>query len=146
MTGQTITLNFTEQRKLAKQLIDAAPQGAICNIKEATRSSEQNAKMWAMLSDVARAKPEGRALRTDQWKCLFMDAVGAQRRSEKADSAPFEIQWEPGLNGGVVCLGYKSSRLAKRDFIDLIECIYAYGAEHGVRWSEPYQWEWREAA
>ena len=125
MTGQTIRLTGDTQRARAKRLIDAAPQGAVLNIRPATRSGEQNSKMWAMLSDIARAKPQGRELTTDKWKALFMDAIG------------IPADWEPGLDGGVVNVGYRSSRLSKEKMSEMIEQIYAYGAEHGVEWSEP---------
>jgi NinB protein len=126
MTGQTIILYGERSRSEARRLIDLAPPRAIVNIRPEKRSNEQNDKMWAMLSDVARAKPEGRTLTTDAWKCLFMQSAG------------FKFVWEPGLGGeGVVPIGFKSSRLTKAEFGDLIECIYAYGAEHGVIWSEP---------
>jgi hypothetical protein len=125
MTGQTVILRGDTQRALAKRLIDQAPQRAVMNIRPETRSSEQNAKMWAMLSDVARTKPEGRELTTDKWKALFMDAIG------------IPADWEPGINGGVVNVGYRSSRLTKEQMSEMIEQIYAYGAEHGVEWTEP---------
>lgn len=133
MTGQTIRLVGESQRDHAKRMIDRAPPHAVVNIREATRSGEQNAKLWAMLSDVARAKPQGRTLTTEVWKALFMAEAG------------FKPRFEPSLDGqGVVPVGYKSSGLRKAEFSDLIEAIYAYGAEHGVQWSEPSQS--REAA
>lgn len=76
-------------------------------------------------ADIARAKPQGRELPTDKWKALFMDAIG------------IPADWEPGINGGVVNVGYRSSRLTKQQMSDLIEQMYAYGAEHGVEWTEP---------
>jgi len=124
--GQTIILRGIVQRELAKRLIDQAPDDALVNVRESTRTDEQNAKMWAMLSDIARAKPMGRVHKTDDWKSLFMDMCG------------FPAKWVPSLDGeGVVNLGHKSSHLTKSQFSDLIECIYAFGADHGVRWSEP---------
>jgi hypothetical protein len=127
MIGQTIVLRSPASRDGAKRLIELAPQGAIINIRPATRTNEQNAKMWAMLSDIARAKPEGRELTTDKWKALFMDAIG------------IPADWEPGINGGVVNVGYRSSRLTKEQMSDMIEQIYAYGAEHGVAWPDEQQ-------
>jgi hypothetical protein len=116
MIGQTI------------RLVDAAPPGAILNIRPATRTNEQNNKMHAMLSDVARAKPDGREMTTDQWKAAFMDAAG------------FKPTFIPSLDGeSFLCLGYKSSRLTKTEFSDLIECIYEFGARKGIEWSEPQQ-------
>lgn len=123
--GQTIRLVGETQRAFAKRMIDVAPAGSVVNIREASRTSEQNAKLWAMLSDVARAKPEGRKLPTEVWKCLFMSACG------------HSVRFEPGLDGnGVVPMGFRSSRLTKPEMSDLIECIYEYGTRHGVAWSE----------
>ena len=126
MIGQTIRLAGPTQRALAKHLIEGAPDRAIVQIKPETRSNEQNAKMHAMLSDIARAKPEGRSLTTNEWKCLLMAYAG------------FKFKWEPGIDGeGVVPIGFKSSRLTKEEFSTLIEAIYEYGARHDVEWSEP---------
>ena len=124
MIGQTIRL-FSNRRR-AHDLVDAAPEGAVLNIRPATRSSEQNSKLWAMLSDLARAKPEGRDYPTDVWKSLAMAMCG------------HKVRFEPALDGdGVVPIGFRSSRLTKEEMSDLIEQLYAYGAEHGVEWSEP---------
>jgi hypothetical protein len=131
MTGQTIRLTTPRARWTAHQLIDRAPERAVVNIRPETRTNEQNNKMWAMLSDISRAKPEGRELTTDKWKSLFMDAIG------------IPADWEPGISGGVVNVGYRSSRLTKEQMSDMIEQMYAYGAEHGVEWTEP---EARKAA
>ncbi len=125
MIGQTIRLVGPSQRATAHRLVDVAPQGAVLNVRPPARSSEQNSLMWCLLSDIARAKPEGRELTTDKWKALFMDAIG------------IPADWEPGLNGGVVNVGYRSSRLTKAEMSDLIEQMYSYGTEHGVEWSEP---------
>lgn len=124
--GQTIRLAGLAQRRLAKQLVDAAPNGAVVNIKEATRSNDQNAKMWAMLSDVSRAKPEGRTMTSELWKAAFMNACGHQ------------VQFENGIDGGQPFpVGFHSSRLNVRQMADLITCIQEYGDRHGVAWSEP---------
>lgn len=48
-------------------------------------------------------------------------------------SAGFNCTFEPSLDGkGVVPLGFKSSRLNKAEFSDLIEAIFSFCAEHGV--------------
>jgi len=40
-----------------------------------------------------------------------------------------------GLDGGVVMLGMRTSRMRKDQLSELIELIYAYGSEWGVNWS-----------
>lgn len=124
MSGQTIILGSDRQRALAKQLVDRAPPMAVLNIREATRTTDQNSLMWALLSDVSRARPEGRNLTPDVWKSLFLHALDHSQRFEQA------------LDGkGMVPVGFRSSRLTKAQMTDLIETIIEYGQRHGVRWS-----------
>jgi hypothetical protein len=125
MNGQTIILRGNSQRDFAKQLIDRAPADAVVNIQAARRTLDQNARMWAMLSDVSRAKPEGRSATPEVWKALFMHACG------------HAVQFEIGLNGQPFPTGFRSSAMTKAQMSDLIETIYEYGARHDVRWSDP---------
>lgn len=126
MTGQTIILRGASQRDMAKRLIDKAPDNAVVNIREATRSLDANAKLWAMLSDISRAKPEGRTMTAELWKAVFMQACG------------HEVQFLNGLDGLPFPAGFRSSRLTVRQMADLISFVAAYGDQHGVKWSEQY--------
>lgn len=121
---QTVILVGRSQREFAKSLIDKAPNNAVVSVKEATRTNDQNAKMHAMLSDVSRAKPEGRRWTPDTWKAAFMHSAGHQ------------VQFCEGLDGsGPFPLGFRSSRLTVKRMSDLIETIYEYGSRHGVSWT-----------
>jgi hypothetical protein len=119
--SQTVILSGPYQKAVARRLIDAAPLDAVVTVKAATRTSDQNALMWSLLSQISRAKPQGRSLPPETWKALFMMEAG------------FQCTFEPTLDGkGVVPLGFKSSRLNKAEFSDLIEAIHSYAAEHGI--------------
>lgn len=119
MIGQTIRL-VPSTIERAKRLIEAAPQGAVMNIRPATRSNEQNALLWSLLSTVSRAKPDGRQHTPDVWKSLFMSACG------------HAVQFEVGLDGAPFPLGFRSSRMTKEQMTDLIEFILQYCAEKGI--------------
>lgn len=121
---QTVWLRGEHQRRLAHRLIDKAPQDAVVAVSAAKRSDDQNAKMWAMLSDISRAKPEGRAHIPEVWKCIFMAALG------------HEVKFETGLDNQPFPIGFRTSKLTKAQMSDLIEFIYAYGAKNNVKWSE----------
>lgn len=124
--AQTIILHGNSQRSFAKQLIERAPAGAVVTVREATRNADQNAKMWALLSDISRAKPEGRHWTPETWKAAFMHTLGHQ------------VQFCEGLdNSGPFPLGFRSSRLTVRQMADLITVIDEYGTRHGVRWTDP---------
>lgn len=121
--GQTIVLTGARARQEAARLIDIAPPGAIVNVRAAKRTNDQNSLMWALLSDISRAKPEGRCHTPEVWKALMMHACG------------HAVQFEMGLNGQPFPTGFSSSRLTKAEMGDLIDCIQEYGARHDVRWS-----------
>lgn len=122
--GQTVIIGRSGTRETVYRIIDAAPPGSVVNIKPPRRTLDQNAKMWAMLSDISRAKPEGRHLTPDVWKALFLHALDHAQRFEMA------------LDGnGMVPVGFRSSRLTKEQMADLITVIDEYGARHNVEWS-----------
>ena len=123
---QTIILRGPAQRAFAKQILDRAPTDAVVRISEATRNSDQNARMWAMLSDVSRAKPEGRHWTPETWKCAFMQSLGHQ------------VRFCEGLdNSGPFPMGFSSSKLTVRQMADLITMIGEYGDRHEVEWTDP---------
>ncbi len=125
MSAKTIILVGDSQRAFAKRLIDTAKPDSVVVIKDAARSLDQNAKMWAMLTDVSRAKPDGICHTADLWKAIFMKACGHQ------------VQFVNDINGEPFPVGFRTSRLSKSQMSDLIECIYEFGARKGIKWSDP---------
>lgn len=123
MTHRVI-LRSTFARDRAKQLIDQAPDGFIAEVREPKRTGEQNDKMWAMLTDISRAKPMGRRHTPDDWKAIIMNACG------------WECQFVEGLDGRPFPKGFRSSELTKSQMSAMIEFMNAFGAEHGVIWSD----------
>jgi hypothetical protein len=123
--GQTIRLTNASNRSRAALLCHQAPIGAGLNIRPPSRTGEQNSKFWAMLSDVSRAKPEGRELTPDVWKALFLHSLDHAQRFEMA------------LDGkGMVPVGFRSSRLTKEQMGDLLTVIEEYAARHGIEFSD----------
>lgn len=123
---QTVWLRGEHQRRLAHQLIDKAPINAVVKISPEKRSLSQNDKLWALLSDVSRQKPEGRMHVPELWKAIFMAACG------------HEVQFEHGLDGRPFPVGFRSSLLTKPQMSDLIEFVISYGQQHGVIWSDTF--------
>lgn len=121
-----IRLTGPEQRERAIAAIRRAADGDIATVSPPTRSLDQNAKLWPMLKDCQQQIPGMEAMDTDDIKLRFLDALGE------------EMRYLPKLDGrGYFPVGHKSSALSKALFANLIELIYAEGARHGVRWSEP---------
>ena len=121
---QTVILSGPTRRAWAHRLIDQAPEYATVTIRPADRTPDQNAKLWAMLSDISVAKPEGRRHTPEVWKCLLMSACG------------HAVQFETGLDGTPFPVGFRSSRLSKHQMSELIEFTIAYAATHGVNLEE----------
>lgn len=96
----------------------------------AVRSLEQNRKMWAMLTDIARSIPwvingELQHASPAEWK----DLLTAYLRRD--------LRIAQGLDGGVVILGLRTHRMTIRQMSDLIELMTAFGTERGVKWTDP---------
>jgi len=119
-----IIIRGQSQRDLAKRLVDQSPEGYCITFKEATRTDDQNAKLWPMLTDVARQVDwYGQHLTKEEWKDVFTAGL-------------VKSKVVPGIDGGVVILGQRTSTMSKRLFSELIELIYAFGADRGVVWTE----------
>lgn len=123
MTGHTVILEGNRAREQARRLIDCAPAGSVVTVKPPSRSVDQNDLMWSLLTDLSRAKPQGRRHTPDMWKCLAMKAAG------------HHVQFLEGLDGEPFPVGFRSSKLTKRQMTELLEFIFAYGDEHGVKWT-----------
>jgi hypothetical protein len=124
MTHKIILTN-ADSRQRAMMLIGRAPDGYVATVKQPARTMEQNDRMWAMLTDISVAMPEGRRHTPDDWKAIFMNACG------------WECQFLEGLDGRPFPQGFRSSKLTKSQMSTLMDFIQAYGDENGVRWSEP---------
>ena len=93
------------------------------------RSLEQNAKMWAMLGDIADQVEwpvDGRLQRlsAEDWKDILSAGLNKSQRVAQ------------GVDGGFVMLGQRTSKMRVSEMVELIEFIAWFGAEKGVRWSE----------
>lgn len=124
MTKRLFILAHPEARRRACQAVAEAPDGHTVTIAEPRRNGEQNAKLWAMLGDVSEQVIwHGKTLSSEDWKHVFTASL---RR----------LTVVPNLDGtGFVALGLSTSRMSKREFSDLIELIFAFGAERDVVWS-----------
>jgi len=127
MAGQTFILAGPRQRALAEGVVASAPDGYVVTVREPTRSNDQNARMWAMLTDISKVcELDGRKFIRDDWKLIFMRACG------------WDVMFLPGFDGRQFPAGFSSSRMSVKQMSDLITFIGAYGDEQGVQWSEPH--------
>lgn len=120
------------QRAYAAELLARAEDGMVMTLRKPKRSLDQNARMWAMINDVANAEPEGRQWEPETWKCAFLHYLGHRVRFEQSldDSGPFPA-------------GFRSSHLSVEQMSQLIDCIDEWGTRHGVQWTERDRGGWR---
>jgi hypothetical protein len=117
-----IILNDISSRSRAMNWITELPVGTRVEFKGAKRTLPQNDRMWAMLTDIATQKEHfGRRYKPDQWKAIFMHAIGR------------EIQFIPTMAGDeIISWGLNSSDLSKEEMSDLIAFMQAWGDQSGV--------------
>jgi hypothetical protein len=103
----------------------ALPAGpVVVTLGREKRSAEQNARLWAMLTDVSnQVEWHGARMSPEDWKHIFTAAQHQQRLV-------------PGIDGGFVALGRSTSRMDKGELSELMELIAAFGVDNGVEFHD----------
>lgn len=97
----------------------------VVEVREKNRTDEQNAKLHAMLGDIAKQKTfNGQKLNIEQWKMVFVSG----HRIATGGTAEMAI----GLEGEVINLRESTARMSVRRLASLIEYIQAWAAGNGV--------------
>lgn len=95
----------------------------VMEVKPETRSSAQNRRLWAMLTDISNQVDwYGRKLTPEDWKHIFTAALSKQ-------------DVVPGIEGGFVVLGKSTSKMTKGEMAELQTLMEAFGAEKGVKFT-----------
>lgn len=89
------------------------------------RTDDQNRKLHAMCGDLAeQVEWAGEKLDTEDWKRLIVASIHGQKVI-------------PSIDGkGFVVLNKRTSKMTKMDVAEVIEALYAFGAEKEVKWSD----------
>lgn len=92
----------------------------VLELKPVTRSLEQNAKMWACLTDISKqVNWYGNTLSPDDWKHVLSASLRKQRAV-------------PGIDGGFVVVGLQTSQMTIAEMSEMIELAHAFGVDRGV--------------
>lgn len=108
-------------RAKAALWVAKAPRDTRIEFKPPKRTLPQNDRLWASLSEVAQqVEWYGQKLSAEDWKDMFTASLRKARVV-------------PGIDpGSFVLLGLHTSDMGKDELSNLLELIYAFGAEHGV--------------
>lgn len=108
-------------RSLAHDAVRYAPDGYVVEIKPPTRSLEQNARLHAMLSEIAtQVEWYGVHMGVEDWKRIFCASLQG-------------VKVVPGIDAGTfVPIGLRTRDMTKAELGDLMELVSAFAAERGV--------------
>jgi hypothetical protein len=125
-TKRTVVLLGELQRRTAMSYVSTAPLGMVMTLKEPSRTLEQNAAQWPYLDAFSKQLQwpvNGRlcTLSDEEWK----DVLTAAFQGET-------VRLAMGLNGGVVMLGLRTSKMGKGTFSEWLEFLKATAAQRGV--------------
>ena len=113
-------------RRRAVACVSDAPAGFVVTVQEPKRTNDQNATQWPILAAFANQLqwPVNGALVSmdpDDWKDLLSAAFRRER-----------VRLAQGLDGGVVMLGMRTSKMSKETFSEWLNFLNATAALRGV--------------
>jgi hypothetical protein len=125
MSRAVVQIKCNADRNLIERWARGVPEGTTVEFRAPRRSIDQNALMWSLLGQISKAVDwYGQKLSSEDWK----DVLTASLRRTRV---------VPGIDpGSFVPLGMRTSQMTKEEISDLLELIYAFGAERGVKFRE----------
>jgi len=125
-TKRQFKLVHAEARQRALDSVATAPDGYIVEVKEPRRSLDQNAAQWPVLEAFSKqlewpVNGVFCSLTPEEWK----DILTAAFNNETARVAM-------GLNGGVVMLGMRTSKMSKARFSEWLDFLHSVAADRGI--------------
>ena len=122
---QVFNLVHATARQRAAQAVMHAPEGFRVEIRERTRSLDQNALMWELLTALSKQLPwpingKTETLEPEEWKDILSAGLNQENRIAM------------GIRGGFVMLGRRTSKMTVKQMTELIELIYSFAAENGI--------------
>ena len=125
---QSIVIGSEELRGRAIALVRSLPlfppyEVMVKTYKE-NRNLMQNARMWAMLTEISeQVEWHGQKLTKEEWKDIFTAALKRQKVV-------------PGIDGGFVVIGARTSQMSISEMSEMIEFAMAFGTQHQVKWKD----------
>jgi len=125
-TRQRFKLVHIEARQRAIDAVANAPDGFIVEVKEPTRSLDQNAVQWPLLNAFAEqlvwpVNGVMTKMTAEEWK----DVLSAAFQNETSRLAM-------GLTGGVVMLGMRTSKMSTKTFSEWLDFLHHVAADRDV--------------
>lgn len=124
-TREIIQIKGNDDRQKVIRWAKGVTIGSTVEFRAPRRSNDQNALMWSLLTQISKqVEWFGKKRSPEDWKDL---ATAALRGAE----------FVPGITPGtVVPLGMRTSQMTSAEISELIESLYAFGAERDVKFRE----------
>ena len=134
-TKVLVTIHSKDDRAKVARWAQQTGDGTVVEFRKPTRSHVQNAFLWSCLADISRqVEWYGQYLSAEDWK----DVLTASLR---------HCRVVPGIDKGTfVPLGMRTSQMTIPEMSELIELIFAFGAERGVVFTDPGAMSQKEKA
>jgi hypothetical protein len=113
----------SQNRDIAKQLVESAADGMVLEIRKPKRSLDQNRYYWAILSDISEQVVPGKDYEPSIWHEYLRALFLPERMVELPD-------------GSMKMLEGSTSELRVNEFTEYLEKVIKWSAEHDVVFSE----------
>jgi hypothetical protein len=125
MPRAVVQIKGKADRNLVATWAGTVPEGTTVEFRSPRRSLDQNSLLWSLLGQISKQVDwYGQKLSAEDWK----DVTSASLR---------RYHVVPGIDAGTfVPLGMRTSQMTKDELSSLIELVYAFGAERGVKFRE----------
>jgi hypothetical protein len=113
-------------RNRALDAVKHVPDGYVVTVGEPTRNLEQNAAQWPILQAFAKqlkwpVNGAMSSLTAEEWKDILSAAFCRE-----------QVRVSPGLDGGMVMLGKRTSHMSKDQFSNWLTFLLATAIDRGV--------------
>lgn len=124
MSRWLLTIRTEKDRAKATAWLARLPLGWRVEFQETKRSLPQNARMWAILTEIStQCVWHGQRYSPEDWKDYFMHALNGGR-------------FMPSEDGGMIPIGRHTSKLGKTEHSLLTEVMEGFAARNGIVLSE----------
>src|SRR5690606_6730558 len=103
-----------------------APEGYRVEIRPKTRTLAQNDLLWSVLTDISKQVEfmvNGALIKVSPEEVKDILTAGLTR----------EMRMAQGIDGGMVILGQRTSKMTIRQLSELVELAHAFGSQKGVQ-------------
>ena len=113
----------SNNRDIAKQLVETADDGMVMEIRKPKRSLEQNRYYWAILTEISEQVVPGKDYEPSIWHEYLRALFLPERMIELPD-------------GSVKMIEASTAELRKDEFTQYLEKVIKWALEHEVTFSE----------